>query len=84
MELPTEVLIHNEILGVKGGKGTLLQSQPRGLLRDQLQFGERLHRTLLPIVNTVLIRRARGGLDLQPGDRALRLLRAPSPGPWSG
>ncbi len=55
MELPAEVLIHNEILGVKGGKGTLLQVNAEGYYEVNCQFGEQLHRTFLPIQSTVLI-----------------------------
>lgn len=57
MELPMEVLIHNELLGIKGGKGTLLQVSPHGFFEVNCQFGERLHRTLFPIHGTVLIQR---------------------------
>jgi hypothetical protein len=56
MELPTEVLIHNEILGIKGGKGTLLQVSD-GFYEVNCAFGERVHRTLFPIETTVLISR---------------------------
>jgi hypothetical protein len=56
MELPTEVLIHNETLGVKGGKGTLLQVT-EGYYEINCYFGDRLHRTLFPIQGTVLIAR---------------------------
>ena len=55
MELPNEVLIHNELLGIKGGKGTLLQVTPEGYYEVNCTFGERVHRTLLPIDGTVLI-----------------------------
>lgn len=57
MELHTEVLIHNEILGVKGGKGVLLQISSDGYYEVNCQFGDRVHRTLLPIQGTVLIGR---------------------------
>lgn len=57
MELHTEVLIHNETLGVKGGRGTLLQISPDGYYEVSCFFGERRHRTLLPIHGTVLISR---------------------------
>jgi hypothetical protein len=57
MELPAEVLIHNETLGVKGGKGTLLQISSEGYYEINCYFGERLHRTLFPILGTVLISR---------------------------
>lgn len=56
MELPTEVLIHNEVLGIKGGKGTLLQVSD-GYYEVNCQFGDRLHRTLFPIAGTVVIQR---------------------------
>jgi len=57
MELPAEVLIHNELLNVKGGKGTLLQVNPEGYYEVNLTFGERVHRTFFPIQGTVLISR---------------------------
>jgi hypothetical protein len=57
MELPAEVMIHNETLGVKGHKGTLLQVSSDGYYEVNFQFGERLHRTLFPIQGTVLIAR---------------------------
>jgi hypothetical protein len=56
MELPAEVLIHNEILGIKGGRGTLLQVSD-GYYEVNCTFGERVHRTLFPIQATVLISR---------------------------
>jgi hypothetical protein len=57
MELPAEVLIHNETLGVKGGKGTLIQVSAEGYYEINCVFGERAHRTLFPIAATVLIAR---------------------------
>jgi hypothetical protein len=57
MELHTEVLIHNETLGVKGGKGVLLQISQDGYYEVNCVFGERMHRTLFPIFGTVLISR---------------------------
>jgi hypothetical protein len=57
MELHTEVLIHNETLGVKGGRGVLLQISPDGYYEVNCTFGERVHRTLFPIHGTVLISR---------------------------
>ena len=55
MEIPTEVLIHNELLGLKGGRGTLLQVSGEGFYELNLKFGDRVHRVLLPIGTTVLI-----------------------------
>ncbi len=57
MELPAEVLIHNELLGLKGGRGRLLVIGPEGFYEVNLKFGEKLHRVLLPIAATVLISR---------------------------
>lgn len=55
MELPTEILIHNALLGVKGARGTLLSISPHGYYEVNMKFGERLHRVLLPIETSVLI-----------------------------
>ncbi len=55
MELPTEILIHNALLGVKGARGTLLTISPHGYYEVNMKFGDRLHRVLLPIEETVLI-----------------------------
>jgi hypothetical protein len=55
MELPTEVLVHNQVLGLKGGRAVLVRIAPEGFYEVNLTFGERKHRTLLPIHATVLI-----------------------------
>jgi len=55
METPTEVMVHCDILGLKGTKARLLQVSPSGDYEVNLQFGDRRHRTLLPIARTVLI-----------------------------
>ena len=55
MELPAQVLIHNQILGVKGTRGTLLSVSPQGYYEVNLKFGESTHRVLLPIAGTVVI-----------------------------
>ena len=58
MDLPAEVLIHNETLGVKGGAGVLIQVNPEGYYEVNCLFGDKPHRTFLPIQGTVLIARA--------------------------
>ncbi len=58
MELPAEVFIHNELLGLKGHLGTLVRISDGGYYEVNCIFGEKLHRTLLPIEKTVLIARA--------------------------
>ena len=57
MELPAAVLIHNELLGLKGGKGDLIRVHDRGYYELAVQFGEKIHRVFLPIPSTVLIQR---------------------------
>jgi hypothetical protein len=57
MEPPVEVLVHNELLGLKGREATLLAVSPHGYYEVATDFGDRPHRVLLPIVATVLIAR---------------------------
>lgn len=52
MELPNEVMVHNEQLGLKGASGVLLQISPEGYYELNVRFGERVHRVLLPIAST--------------------------------
>ncbi len=54
MEIPCEVMIHNELLGLKGTKGTLFQIT-EGYYELNLKFGANEHRVLLPVDTTVLI-----------------------------
>ena len=56
MELPVEVLIHNEILGLKGARGSLLNVSA-GYYEAIVKFGENDHRVYLPIAATVIISR---------------------------
>lgn len=55
MEVPAEVLIHNELVGMKGSRGRLLQVSPHGYYEANVKFGDRLHRVLLPVTSTVII-----------------------------
>jgi len=55
MDLPVDVQLHNELLGIKGGKGTLVSVSPDGYYEVKCAFGPKTHRVLLPIQNTVLI-----------------------------
>jgi hypothetical protein len=55
MELHTTVMIHNGVMGMKGQRGVLLQISSDGYYEVNCTFGERMHRTLLPIDGTVLI-----------------------------
>jgi hypothetical protein len=58
MELPAEVLVHDQILGLKGSRGTVLRISADGYYELNLQFGERMHRVLLPIATTAVIQQA--------------------------
>jgi hypothetical protein len=56
MDTPCEVLIHNDLLGLKGAKATLLAISPAGGFYEvNLFFGDRRHRTLLPIGRSIVI-----------------------------
>ena len=57
MEQPTPVLVHNELIGVKGGPGVLLNISEHGYYEVNLTFGSNVHRVLLPIAGTVIIGR---------------------------
>ena len=55
MEIPSEVLVHCDVLNLKGAKGRLLGVSPHGYFEVNVQYGDRRHRTLLPISRTVII-----------------------------
>jgi hypothetical protein len=55
MELPIEILIHNEIVGFKGREGVLLAINDSGYFEVTTHFGDVPHRLLLPIQSTILI-----------------------------
>ena len=57
MELPADVLVHNEILGLKGSQADLIRVSSEGYYEMNLTFGERKHRVLLPIAATAVISR---------------------------
>ena len=55
MELPTPVLIHHELLGLRGAAGSLIQIYPEGFYLVSTTFGSKIHKVHLPISQTVLI-----------------------------
>jgi hypothetical protein len=55
MELQTEVRVYNEVLGVKGAKGRLMQIHEAGYYEVALVMKERYHEVLLPITSTVIL-----------------------------
>ncbi|HVS66008.1 MAG TPA: hypothetical protein VMT85_21175 [Thermoanaerobaculia bacterium] len=54
MEIPADVLVHNDTLNLKGVAARLLRVND-GYYEINLQFGGNLHRVLLPVARTVLI-----------------------------
>lgn len=57
METPNPVLVHNQILGVKGASAELVRIHEYGFYEVNLKFGDREHRVLLPIDQTVIVSR---------------------------
>ena len=55
MELPIPVLIHNDLLGLRGAAGQLIQIYPEGFYLVSTAFGSKTHKVQLPIGQTVLI-----------------------------
>ena len=55
MDIPSMVLIHNQILGLKGTEGKLFQISELGYYEVECLFGQARHRVLLPIHSTVII-----------------------------
>ena len=55
MELPAEVQVSNEQLGIKNGKGTLVAISAHGFYELRMSFNQRLHKVLVPIQDTGII-----------------------------
>jgi len=55
METPAEVMVHCELMALKGARGRLLGVSPHGYYEVNLKFGDKQHRTLLPVARTVII-----------------------------
>lgn len=55
MDLPANVLVTNEHLGVKNGKGTLVAVSEHGYYELRLMFSQKQHKVLVPIQDTSLI-----------------------------
>ena len=54
MEIPQEVLVHNELMGMKGTRGRLVRISER-TYEVICRFGDHEHRVLLPVQGTALI-----------------------------
>ena len=55
MDLPSEVRLYNELLGLKANPGTLVMVSPDGYYEVKLTFGGNIHRVLLPVAATVIV-----------------------------
>jgi hypothetical protein len=56
MEIPADVLVHNETLNLKGVTARLLRVH-EGYYEMNVQFGGNVHRVLLPVARTVVIQK---------------------------
>ncbi|HVS16521.1 MAG TPA: hypothetical protein VMV46_21610 [Thermoanaerobaculia bacterium] len=54
MEIPADVLVHNETVNLKGVTARLLRVHD-GYYEMNVQFGGNVHRVLLPVARTVVI-----------------------------
>lgn len=54
MEIPSEVFVHNDLVGLKGAAATLVQVSPHGFYEVILTLGDRRQRALLPVERTVI------------------------------
>lgn len=55
MDLPADVHITHEALGLKNTKGTLVAVSPHGYYELRLTFNQRLHKVLVPVQSTSMI-----------------------------
>ncbi|MCJ7440785.1 MAG: hypothetical protein MUO25_04300 [Thermoanaerobaculaceae bacterium] len=55
MELPSNVLVYSQILGLSGTAGTLMDIRPEGCFELRLTSQGKLHAVLLPISQTGIV-----------------------------
>lgn len=55
MDLPAEVQISNELIGMKGGKATLVAINKEGFYELRIAFNGRPHKVLLPTASTAVV-----------------------------
>jgi hypothetical protein len=55
MDLPQEVLIYSQILGLSGTQGTLVAVRPEGYFELRLTSKGRLHQVYLPVAQTGIV-----------------------------
>jgi len=55
MDLPVEVRVYNELMGLKGTRGSLIAISVHGFFELKLRFKDDTHRVFLPVAQTGLI-----------------------------
>ncbi len=55
MDLPADVRVYNEQIGLKGNRGTLIAVHAYAIYELKLQLKEHLHRAFVPVAETSLI-----------------------------
>lgn len=55
MDLPAEVQISNELIGMKGGRATLVAISGHGYYELRINFNGRNHKVLLPTATTAVV-----------------------------
>lgn len=75
MEVPAEVMIHNELLSMRGKAGRLLTVHPDGYYELTVDFGDSGHRMLMPIATTVLIAAQPEEAWVEEGETAVEVER---------
>lgn len=55
MDLPADVRVYNEQIGLKGSRATLIAVHDHGIYEIKLQLKEHMHRALVPVAETALI-----------------------------
>lgn len=55
MDLPTKVLVYNQLLSLNATLGTLMAIRPEGFYELRLSSQGKLHTVLLPVASTALV-----------------------------
>jgi hypothetical protein len=55
MEIPSTVRIYNDVLGIKGSKGRLLDVSPKGHYEVILEINGKQYAAFLPVSTTIII-----------------------------
>lgn len=55
MDIPQDVFVYSQILGLSGTQGTLIAIRPEGYYELRLMSKGKLHVALLPVAQTALV-----------------------------